>query len=205
MLDAEETAARQIASLGYSIDDVRHILPTHLDCDHAGGLADFPKATVHLYAAEYRAAMKPSTRKEKTRYRQAQWAHGPEWVTYADTGESWFGFDAVRELNGLPQEILMIPLAGHTVGHAAIAVNTGEKWLLHAGDGYFFRDEVNPERPRVTPILKQFQSIVEQDHATRVGNQRRLRELMRDHRAEVEIFSAHDAMELHRYSATSVG
>ncbi len=34
--------------LGYSINDVRHIILTHLDLDHAGGLHDFPNAAVHV-------------------------------------------------------------------------------------------------------------------------------------------------------------
>ena len=37
--------------------DVRHIVVTHLDLDHAGGLADFPHAKVHLHAREHAAAM----------------------------------------------------------------------------------------------------------------------------------------------------
>src|SRR5437660_24145 len=36
--DESEAAARQVARMGYSIDDVRHIVITHLDLDHAGGL-----------------------------------------------------------------------------------------------------------------------------------------------------------------------
>src|SRR5690242_13773313 len=38
----EETAVQQIARLGYSPGDVRHIVLTHLDLDHTGGLPDFP-------------------------------------------------------------------------------------------------------------------------------------------------------------------
>ena len=55
---AEETAAHQIAALGYSLDEVRHIVLTHLDLDHAGGMADFPRAQVHVLAAEHNAAFK---------------------------------------------------------------------------------------------------------------------------------------------------
>ncbi|MGP3965322.1 hypothetical protein ACTWPT_56180 [Nonomuraea sp. 3N208] len=46
----------------------------------------------------------------------------------------------MRQLNGLPPEILLIPLAGHSRGHSGVAVDTGATWLLHAGDAYFFRD-----------------------------------------------------------------
>ena len=46
------TAVRQIETLGFSARDVRHILLTHLDFDHAGGLDDFPAATVHMLIQE---------------------------------------------------------------------------------------------------------------------------------------------------------
>ena len=51
-LRQEETAVRQIEALGLSPSDVRHIVITHLDFDHAGGIEDFPQATVHLTRTE---------------------------------------------------------------------------------------------------------------------------------------------------------
>src|SRR5687768_9555144 len=47
-LDEKETAVHQLQKLGYSPADVRHIVLTHLDFDHAGGLSDFPEAKVHV-------------------------------------------------------------------------------------------------------------------------------------------------------------
>src|ERR1700754_4387891 len=41
-LDPAETAVEQVKALGFSPDDVRHVLLTHLDRDHAGGVPDFP-------------------------------------------------------------------------------------------------------------------------------------------------------------------
>jgi glyoxylase-like metal-dependent hydrolase (beta-lactamase superfamily II) len=52
-LHERETAARQIEALGHRVEDVRHIIATHLDFDHAGGLEDFPNATVHVMQREY--------------------------------------------------------------------------------------------------------------------------------------------------------
>jgi len=48
----EMTAVRQIERLGFSPRDVRHIIMTHLDFDHAGGLDDFPEVTVHMLQDE---------------------------------------------------------------------------------------------------------------------------------------------------------
>ncbi|MEH2069979.1 MAG: MBL fold metallo-hydrolase [Nostoc sp.] len=49
------TAIAQIEQLGFSARDVRHIVLTHLDFDRAGGLEDFPEATVHVMQDEFEA------------------------------------------------------------------------------------------------------------------------------------------------------
>jgi glyoxylase-like metal-dependent hydrolase (beta-lactamase superfamily II) len=194
--DEGETAVRQIEALGLSPDDVRHIVLTHLDLDHAGGISDFPRARVHLMADEQKAALSPSTAEEKRRYRTSQWSHGPQWATYDVNGEGWKGFDCVRGLEGLPPEILLVPLPGHTRGHAAVAVDSDEGWLLHCGDAYFFRGEVDPVNPHCTPGLKLFQRLAAIDDRRRLANQGRLQELARDHGHEVRLFCAHDPVEL---------
>ncbi|NBE50246.1 MBL fold metallo-hydrolase [Streptomyces boluensis] len=199
VLDPDETAVRQVAALGYDPADVRHIVLTHLDLDHAGGLPDFPHATVHVLGTELDAALSGRTRGERLRYPTAQRAHGPDWRSYEAGGEPWFGFDAVRQLAGLPPEILLVPLAGHTVGHAGVAVDTGDGWLLHAGDAYFFHGETDPAHPRSTPGLRLFQTLVETERTARLHNQERLLELARTAGDEVAIFSSHDPVELARH------
>jgi glyoxylase-like metal-dependent hydrolase (beta-lactamase superfamily II) len=196
-LRIDETALHQIEGLGFSRRDVRHIVVTHLDIDHAGGLSDFPEAQVHVHATELSAALSPSLR-EKLRYHAPQWAHGPRWVTHTTDGERWFGFERVRATTGLPPEILMIPLPGHTRGHAAIAVRSDSGWLLHAGDAYFFHGEMDPVRPTRSLGLATMQRLDEVDHAARVANQERLRLFARDH-AEVRVFCAHDPTEFERF------
>ncbi|HKS45223.1 MAG TPA: MBL fold metallo-hydrolase [Amycolatopsis sp.] len=192
----EETAVQQVKRLGYAPEDVRHIVLTHLDLDHAGGLVDFPHAAVHVYAEELHALQSPPTPGKRFRYRPVQFAHGPQWKSYADSGEPWFGFEAVRELDGLPPEILLVPLAGHTPGHAGIAIESPDGRLLHAGDAYFFHGEMHPHRPYCPPGLKFFESRVQTVKKPRVENQQRLRELIRRH--DVTVFSAHDPHELNR-------
>ncbi|MFC9291056.1 MBL fold metallo-hydrolase, partial [Streptomyces sp. NPDC057052] len=127
LLDAEETTVRQVARLGHAPSDVRHIIVTHLDVDHSGGLPDFPHARVHVRAAELAAARAEAP---GFRYRPAHWAHGPRWGTYDDEpGEQWFGFTALRP-RGPPPQILLVPLGGHTAGHTGVAVLDGDRWLL---------------------------------------------------------------------------
>ncbi|MEW5853267.1 MAG: MBL fold metallo-hydrolase [Myxococcota bacterium] len=194
----EETAARQVERLGFRREDVRHIVLTHLDLDHAGGLPDFPHARVHVHAPEHQAAMSPRTLNERERYRPLHWKHGPQWRTYAAQGEPWFGFECVRQLEGLPPEILIVPLTGHTRGHSGIAVSRGGRWLLHCGDAYFFHGEMDPAQPHCPAGLKYFQALVQAERQERLHNQHRLRELVRNHADDVDVFCAHDPLELAR-------
>ncbi len=189
-LDAAETAISQIRELGFDPADVRHIITTHLDLDHAGGLPDFPEAEVHLLGPELRAAMHPGWR-DRPRYVAAHWAHGPRWVEHEAGGEEWFGFQSVRVLPGSDAEILLIPLIGHTHGHTGVAVRRGEDWLLHCGDAFFHHGEVAtpPHCPRAIAAFAAFDEV---DKAARRGNVERLRELAERHSGEVELICSHD-------------
>jgi len=195
-LNEGQTAIRQLERLGFKAEDVRDIVLTHLDFDHAGGLDDFPHARVHLLADELRAARAQATPLDRRRYRPRQWVHEAHWETYpVPRGERWYGFDAVRELSGLPPEVLLVPLAGHTLGHAGVALYSEGRWLLHAGDAYFFHGEMNLSEPHCPPVLRAYQTLMEKDRKLRLHNQERLRELVRLHSDEVTVFCAHDAEE----------
>ena len=70
-------------------------------------------------------------------------------------------FDSVRDLAGIGPEILMVPLLGHTLGHAGVAVREDTGWLLLAGDAYFDHDELDSGDPRCTPGLRFYQWMME--------------------------------------------
>lgn len=190
-----ETALAQLQALGYAAGDVTDVVLTHLDLDHAGGIGDFPDARIHVYDAELEAALHPRTLAERRRYLSAQWAHGPQWVSHAVSGEDWHGFDHVSVIG---EDILLVPLHGHTRGHSGVAVRRpaadGGGWLLHAGDSYFFTGE------KQTPVdarlaLTVFQKALAADEKARAHNQERLQELHRVHGEDITIFSAHDRSE----------
>lgn len=201
-LDPREAAASRIEQLGFRREDVRHIIPTHLDVDHAGGMADFPHAQVHVFGAEHHAALTPTGKRMRRGYRSAQWAHGPRWTRYSVEGERWFGFEAVRVIPGLSPDVLLVPLVGHSEGHCGVAVKSGGRWLLHAGDAYFHHREIDPVAPRSPPGLALFQRLLSTDNAARLANQARLRDLVRDHGSEVQVFSAHSAIEFDRHATS---
>ena len=194
VMSVQETAINQVQALGFKANDVRHIVLTHMDLDHAGGLADFPQAKVHVHQSEYDAAFSRRSSTEKRRYLPAQWAHGPDWQTYSEYGDDWFGLEAVRQLHGVRADVAIVPLTGHTQGHSGIAAKAGEQWFLHAGDAYFYHGQL--QDPQKCPAALQFfQKTVAENNRDRVVNVQRLYELHSAQNDGVNIFSAHDPVE----------
>ena len=190
-LDPAESALAQIQRLGFRREDVTDIVLTHLDLDHAGGIGDFPRARVHVHVTELEVARNPRAR-DRARYVAAQWGHDPTWVTHrADRGDTWQGLASVTALD---DDVVLVPLHGHSAGHCGVAVRRPEGgWLLHAGDSYFHAGETETP-PRCPASLRLFQRVVAHDNGARVANQARLREL-RVRTSDVTVFSAHDATE----------
>jgi len=192
-LDAGEAAARQIAALGLDPRDVRHVVLTHLDIDHAGGLVDFPDATVHVHAREHRAATSRVTPVSRARYLPVQWAHGPVWQLHAERGDTWRGLPAIARLPGLDADVGLIPLHGHSRGHSGVLVKAGDRWLVHAGDAYFHPRGLEPGG-RAPFGVRAFEAVARTDrdaHAASVDALRRLRA-----EPDVDLMSAHEPGEL---------
>ena len=194
-LDRTETAVEQVRALGHRPEDVRDIVVTHLDLDHAGGLADFPWARVHVHRAELDAARHPD-RRERLRYVPAQWAHDPEWVEHTAGGDDWFGFASVQAVG---EDVLMVPLHGHTRGHCGVAVRRPDGgWLLHAGDAYFSTGDKRTPRS-CPPGVRAYEAGLAVDGRRRRENLARLQELHQRHGdegdREVTMFCAHDRSE----------
>lgn len=205
--DPQQRAVAQVTALGHDPHDVRDIVVTHLDPDHAGGLSDFPWARVHVHPAEREAGTHPATMNERMRYVQAQWEHGPVWSDEASAGEDWHGFGSVRAVN---DDVLMVPLHGHTRGHCGVAVRRPDGgWLLHAGDAYFFTGDKETPR-RCPPGIRSYQAALAADGSARRANLARLQELHSihggpshggpSHGGDVTMFCAHDRSEFEALS-----
>jgi glyoxylase-like metal-dependent hydrolase (beta-lactamase superfamily II) len=203
VFDPNETAVRQIERMGFRRDDVRHIVVTHFDSDHIGGIADFPDAEVHVTATEALAAMHPQTRAEKMRFRPIQWAHNPKIVQHNTDGEKWRGFAAAKELTEISEGIVLISLPGHTRGHACVAVDAGHRWVLHGGDAFFHCSELDRES-RMPPVLAAWEAMVGFDRKRVRDNHARLTELYRRAEPDLFIVCAHDVTLYERAKSTSL-
>lgn len=203
-----EAAVRQVQALGYDPADVTDIVLTHHDHDHVGGVDDFPNARLHVHAIEAESIRAQLTLHDKVRYSgQPELMgrrEGDRWSEYSIGGDQWFGFRAVRQLHGLPEEIAIIPLPGHSRGHVGVVIDTGgigrPRWLVHAGDAFMHPDEMLTD-PRCPLVFKVFQSLVQADATSRLYNAQQLRELAT--RDDVEVINSHNPYYWDRARATA--
>lgn len=181
------TAVRQLEALGIRPTDVTDIVLTHCDHDHVGGLADFPDAKVHLSAEEKR-----SLDSGNPRYSQAQFAHGPNWVTYQDNDSETLGLPSRQIHSALDADIRLVPLFGHTHGHCGVAIGVDGAWTLHTGDAYYLRDELtNPDHP-----ISELATLRADDNDRRLESLQTLRQLTGRSDIDLTWFGYHDITEL---------
>ncbi len=194
--DPERSMVRQLKHRGILPRDVRHIVMTHLDFDHAGGLVDFPEARVHLMAAEAVQAKRRRSLLDRLRYAPVQWGDTSRWHSYPSrTNGRWFGFDAVVQLDNVPPEILLVPLPGHSAGMAGVAVQGPRGWVLHAADSYFNRAELFGDPAQAPKGATTYETAMAWRPRLAHANQRRLRELVRQDDAPAAVFCTHDPVE----------
>lgn len=171
-LNPAESAVRRIEALGLDPAEVRHVVLTHFDLDHIGGLADFPRATVHVTSSALTWAVRTPRFVERRRYRRAQLDHGPRFAEYEYCTDRWEGFRVVP-LDHVAEGMMFVDLPGHTAGHAGVLVPGGggrsddrpdpddddtvsvsARDVLHAGDAFYHRGQIDPgvRAPRISTL-----------------------------------------------------
>lgn len=204
-LRTEETAVAQIERLGFSRTDVTDVVATHLDYDHIGGLADFPGATLHTTATELAEARHPRrTTGGSARYRRAHVEAISKVRTYSEPDIEILRLPAhqINDMSGM----FLLPMPGHTLGHAAVALQApGRGWLLHAGDAFMHRDRITTSSDTSNTLSGRVIGVVEMFMATDrrqvKANHRALAELQG---SGVRLFCSHDARLFHALHAEEV-
>jgi len=183
--DENQTAFRQIENLGLDPEKVTDCIISHLDNDHTGGLADFPKATVHLGIEEFENYNSGSPR-----YLKTPLSHHPRIKTYGKSEFTWFGFEA-RKINiNTETEIFLVPLFGHTMGHCGVALKKDNNWIFYIADAYYMRVELNDDSHPVNELAK----MRADDNQLRLDTLDKIRKFIKQH-PEIEVFSYHDISE----------
>jgi glyoxylase-like metal-dependent hydrolase (beta-lactamase superfamily II) len=165
---------------------VRHIVMTHLDFDHAGGLADFPGAQVHVTRMEARAARTRLGWRARLRWRPAQFP--ARFVEHEVAGEDFHGRPS---LAGLPAGLRFLPLPGHSPGHAGVLIEAEDGYVLHAGDAIFdMRELAAPGMAQ--PMALAYEAAMQVDAAQRRASADAVRDLARRASAELTVLCTHD-------------
>jgi glyoxylase-like metal-dependent hydrolase (beta-lactamase superfamily II) len=127
----EEEIGPRLRALGFSQDDVRWVILTHLHTDHAGGLADFPNSEILVHRSEFE---------------DASGLMGKVRGFLPDRWPSWFSprlFDLSRESFGpFPLslrvteagDVTIVATHGHTKGHVSVVLEEGPQAVSFAGD-----------------------------------------------------------------------
>jgi glyoxylase-like metal-dependent hydrolase (beta-lactamase superfamily II) len=122
--------------LGLRPDDIRLVIPTHLDVDHAGGIAHFPNATFLVHRPEHAYA---STFAGKQRFGPHLW---PDWFrpTMYDLMPEPFGPFPTSFRVQQRDKVTIVPTYGHSIAHVGIVIDDGDLSLFFAGDHMLSQD-----------------------------------------------------------------
>jgi glyoxylase-like metal-dependent hydrolase (beta-lactamase superfamily II) len=184
-----QTAIRQIESLGLRPENVTDCIISHLDNDHIGGLSDFPNATVHIGIEEFE-----NYKSENPRYLKIPLAHNPHIETYKKSNIDWFGFEARKISADVETDIFLIPLFGHTLGHCGVTFKINGRWVFYIGDAYYMRIELQDSNHPVNNLAK----ISADSNELRIATLDKIRNLVIKH-PEIEVYGYHDYEEFKLY------
>jgi glyoxylase-like metal-dependent hydrolase (beta-lactamase superfamily II) len=150
-VEPEWTYERRLAALGITRGDVRAALVTHLDYDHTGGLPYLAPVTTYVSAAEWRHGCEPTLRERLTGRLRPRDYGGLQRVREAPlgdaAGEPWTG-RTTFEIEESDGAAALLPLPGHTVGHAGVLVRlAGGGRVLLSGDACYAAAQVEDGVP----------------------------------------------------------
>lgn len=130
----EQEIGPQLRARGFSPNDVRWVVLTHLHTDHAGGLAHFPHAEIVLSRAAYDGAAGL-----RGQLRGALPQHWPPWFapTLLQFDNEPFGSFARSRRLTRAGDVLLLSTPGHSPGHLSVIVREPERTLFLAGDSSY--------------------------------------------------------------------
>jgi len=125
--------AGSLAALGFSREDVTHVVLTHCDFDHAGGVVmtgeggspelTFPKAQHIVQRAEWDDAMNPNIRSASTYLTE----------NFTEIKDS----PLLKLIEGdyeVVPGVRTVQTGGHTLGHQVVWIESGEECAVHMAD-----------------------------------------------------------------------
>jgi N-acyl homoserine lactone hydrolase len=130
LMEAGEEIGPQMRAAGLNSEDVRRVVLTHLDWDHAGGIEYFPNSEVLVHRREHEF---PQKFMGKRRYQPKLW---PSWFApslYDLEPETHGPFPESKTLTE-SGDVRLVPIPGHSIGQVAVIVQMGDVGVLFAAD-----------------------------------------------------------------------
>lgn len=162
--DGTEAAARgrpirldpvvALAPLGMTPASIDKIIVTHLHYDHAGGLALFPDATLHMQSAEMAFATGPCMCHDTLRMPYTA-GHICDAILRLYAGKVVF-YDGDGEI---ADGVTVHCVGGHSRGLQVVRVRTAAGWLVLASDAAHFYE--NHRRKTPFPIVVDLQNMLD--------------------------------------------
>ena len=120
----------QMRAVGLDPNEVRFVILTHLDWDHAGGVGHFPNAKILVHRPELTFA---STSSGKMRYQTKRWPSGFSPIPFDLDPDPYVSFPESKKVTDAG-DVVVVPTRGHSAGHVSVVVRTGDAALFFAGD-----------------------------------------------------------------------
>jgi len=169
-MDSEQAVPGQLRERGFSPDDVKTVVLTHLHSDHASGIGQFPDATFVVSSVEWEAAAEGGV---TDGYMQRQFDHAFDYRLLdfeSDAADSFASFGRSLDLFG-DGSVRIVFTPGHTEGHCSVVLRLRERDVLLTGDAAYTQktiaDSALPARMadehRFRRSLREIQLYIEQN------------------------------------------
>lgn len=145
--------AEALAGIGIKAEDVTTLIVTHLHYDHAGGLRQFPNATIHLQQIEMAFATGPCMCHDTLRAPFTS-EHICDVVRRIYSGRCIF-HDGDGEV---AEGVTVHCVGGHSRGLQAVRVRTDVGWLCLASDASHYYENVFARKP--FPIVVDLENML---------------------------------------------
>ena len=143
-----------LAPLGLAPEDITEVIVTHLHYDHAGGLALFPNAHLHLQEAEMVYATGPCMCHDTLRMPFTA-GHVCEAVKRVYSGKLTFHDGEAEIADGVTVHCI----GGHSRGLQCVRVRTSAGWLVLASDAAHYYENLYLRKP--FPIVVDLQNMLD--------------------------------------------
>ena len=133
---------KALEAVGVMPDEVKDVIVTHLHYDHAGCLADFPNATLHIHPTELAYATGPCMCEDALRA-PFTGAHICDAITALYSGRVRFTGESDYVADG----VTVHRIGGHSKGLQAVQVKTASGWMCLASDAAHYYENFLRRKP----------------------------------------------------------